>query len=63
MLATGGIWNFGLKRMEGKGDLKGWQWTILIQGLITCVLGIIIYWWMVDFLEHPHWGFWFLGEE
>jgi MFS family permease len=49
VLATGGIVNYGLNQLGGKGGLKGWQWLFLVQGLITCVLGTVTYWWMVDF--------------
>jgi sugar phosphate permease len=63
ILATGGIVNFGLNQLDGKGGLKGWQWMFLVQGLITCLLGVITYWWMVDFPEHSHRSFWFLTKE
>ena len=63
VLATGGIVNFGLNQLDGKGGLKGWQWMFLVQGLITCLLGFATYWWMVDFPEHSHRSFWFLTKE
>lgn len=63
VLATGGIVNFGLNHLEGHGAFKGWQWMFLVQGLITCVLGFITYFWMVDFPENSHRSFWFLNKE
>jgi MFS family permease len=63
VLATGGIVNFGLNHLDGHGALKGWQWMFLVQGLITCVLGGITYFWMVDFPENAHHSFWFLTRK
>ncbi|KAE9991860.1 hypothetical protein EG327_010738 [Venturia inaequalis] len=60
VLATGGFVNFGLNHLGG--SLKGWQWMFLVQGLITSVLGIVTYWWMVDFPENSHKSFWFLDK-
>jgi MFS family permease len=42
VLATGGFVNFGLNHLGG--NLNGWQWMFLVQGLITSVLGIVTYW-------------------
>ncbi|OJI97780.1 hypothetical protein ASPVEDRAFT_49728 [Aspergillus versicolor CBS 583.65] len=40
----------------------GWRWMYLVQGLITCVIGIITYWWIVDFPENARRSFYFLTE-
>ena len=63
VLATGGIVNFGLNTLNGKGGLKGWQWMFVVQGLVACIIGIITYWWIVDFPEKAEQSFYFLGEE
>lgn len=60
VLATGTLLNFGLNHLDGKAGLAGWRWMYLVQGLITCVLGIITYWWMVDFPENSVHSFKFL---
>lgn len=62
VLATGNIVNFGLNHLDGRAGLAGWRWMYLVQGLISCVLGIVTYWWMVDFPEHSHHSFHFLSE-
>jgi hypothetical protein len=62
VLATGSIVNYGLNTLHGKGGLKGWQWMFMVQGLITIVLGILTFWWMVDFPERAHRSFMFLSE-
>ncbi|RAL09236.1 putative MFS transporter [Aspergillus homomorphus CBS 101889] len=61
-LATGYIVNYGLNLLNGKAGLQGWRWMYLIQGLISCVIGILTYWWMVDFPENAHRSFHFLTE-
>jgi MFS family permease len=64
VLATGNIVNFGLNaNLDGHGSLKGWQWMFLVQGIITCFLGGITYFWMVDFPENAHKSFWFLSRK
>ena len=63
ILATGGIVNFGLNRLDHQAGLRGWQWMFLIQGLTTCVIGIATYWWMVDFPENSYKSFLFLDKE
>jgi MFS family permease len=63
VLATGGIVNFGLNQLNGRLGLKGWQWMFVVQGSITAFIGIITYWWMVDFPEQADQSFLFLTPE
>ena len=63
VLATGGIVNFGLNTLDGRGGVKGWQWMFIVQGLMACVIGIATYWWIVDFPENAQDSFFFLDEE
>ncbi|KAJ5498770.1 Major facilitator superfamily domain general substrate transporter [Penicillium expansum] len=63
ILATGNIVNFGLNHLNGVAGLAGWRWMYIVQGLITCVLGIITYWWMVDFPENAQHSFCFLSDQ
>jgi sugar phosphate permease len=63
ILATGGIVNFGLNTLDGRGGLKGWQYMFLVQGLIACIIGIATYFWMVDFPEQAQNSLWFLTPE
>lgn len=63
ILATGSIVNFGLNQLNGKGGLAGWRWMFLVQGLITIILGILTYFWMVDFPENAHRSISFLSED
>ncbi|KAK0925017.1 hypothetical protein LTR91_004207 [Friedmanniomyces endolithicus] len=63
ILATGSIVNFGLNKLDGKAGLAGWRYMFLVQGLITIVLGILTYLWMVDFPDQAHNTPWFLTDE
>lgn len=62
VFATGNIVNYGLNHLNGKAGLAGWRWMYLVQGLITCILGVVTYWWMVDFPENAQHSFCFLTE-
>ena len=62
-LATGNIVNYALNHLDGRAGLVGWRWMFLIQGLISCVVGIFTYWWMIDFPEQAHRSFRFLSKE
>ena len=62
VLATGGIVNFGLNNLDGRGGVKGWQWMFIVQGLVACLIGIATYWWIVDFPEKAQESFCFLDE-
>ncbi|KAL9025573.1 MAG: hypothetical protein Q9196_005630 [Gyalolechia fulgens] len=63
IIATGGIANFGLNHLDGHGGLKGWQWMFVAQGLVACTIGIVAYWWIVDFPEFSDKSFRFLTAD
>ena len=49
--------------MEGLAGLRGWRWIFVIEGLITCLLGIAGYWLLVDFPDSKRKSWAFLGEK
>jgi MFS family permease len=62
ILATGDIVNYGLNHLDGRGGLAGWRWMYIVQGLIACFMGVVTYWWMIDFPEKAGKSLWFLSE-
>ena len=62
ILATGNIVNYGLNHLDGQAGLSGWRWMYLIQGLVTCLIGIATYWWIVDFPDKAQESFYFLSD-
>ncbi|KAG7292798.1 hypothetical protein NEMBOFW57_002842 [Staphylotrichum longicolle] len=63
VLATGSLVNYGLNRLDGRGGLEGWRWMFIVQGLCTCVIGVVTFWWMIDFPENSHKSFRFLSAD
>ncbi|EFY94802.2 Major facilitator superfamily domain, general substrate transporter [Metarhizium robertsii ARSEF 23] len=41
--ALGGPLSIGLLSLSGRGGLKGWQWLFLVEGILTCALGVLAY--------------------
>ncbi|KAF3088032.1 hypothetical protein TWF569_006080 [Orbilia oligospora] len=58
--AFAGILAYGLMQMNGLEGLTGWRWIFIMQGVITCVIAIIAYIFLVPFPDadaHKSWGF------
>lgn len=57
--ACAGILAYGLMQMDGIQGLRGWQWIFIIEGIITCVIGVIGYVLVVDFPDgnRQNWKF------
>jgi len=41
--ALGGPLSIGLLSLRGRGNLSGWQWLFLVEGILTCFLGVCAY--------------------
>ncbi|KAK2033994.1 MFS general substrate transporter [Colletotrichum zoysiae] len=57
--AFAGILAFGLTGLNGAANLKGWSWIFIIEGIITCIIGIAGYFLLVGFpdAQKPTWKF------
>ena len=60
--ACAGILAFGLMQMSGLEGLTGWRWIFIIEGTLTCALGIAGYWLLVDFPDQAHKSWKFINE-
>lgn len=51
LLASGfsNILAYGLSEMKGIGGLNGWQWIFALEGVITVVLGVLGFIFIIDF--------------
>lgn len=72
--ACAGILAYGLMQLGGKdsscaappckghGGLTGWRWIFIIEGALTCALGLGSYFALVDFPDKAHKSWKFLNE-
>jgi MFS family permease len=60
--ACAGILAYGLMQLKGREGLNGWRWIFIIEGAMTCFLGIVGYWALVDFPDKAHKSWHFLNE-
>ncbi|KAL9106071.1 MAG: hypothetical protein Q9227_008857 [Pyrenula ochraceoflavens] len=60
VLASGNILNYFLNHLNGRASLAGWRWMFLVQGIITCIIGLLTYFWIIDFPENSQKSFHFL---
>ncbi|PHH66940.1 hypothetical protein CDD81_5292 [Ophiocordyceps australis] len=61
--ALGGILAFGLSHMDGLAGLSGWRWIFLIEGLMSCLVALLSYVFLVGFPEDAHKSFKFLTKD
>ncbi|KAJ5794752.1 Major facilitator superfamily domain general substrate transporter [Penicillium paradoxum] len=57
--AFGGLLASGLAKMDGLGGYRGWRWVFIIEGILTSVAAIILFFFIADFPEDVKW----LNEE
>ncbi|KAK7468766.1 hypothetical protein VKT23_003267 [Stygiomarasmius scandens] len=57
--AFSGLLAAAIHNMNGVGDLSGWRWIFIIEGLLTIVIAVFSYWVIQDFPETAK----FISEE
>ncbi|ERT02929.1 pantothenate transporter [Sporothrix schenckii 1099-18] len=50
-----GLLAYGFDYASGHGGLSGWQWLFLVEGIITVLIGIAIYFLLPDFPDTAKW--------
>ncbi|EHK49543.1 uncharacterized protein TrAtP1_010782 [Trichoderma atroviride] len=61
--AFSGILAYGLMQLNGRQGISGWRWIFIIEGTLTCALGIAGYWLLVDFPDSTRLTWNFLGQK
>ncbi|KAJ5371061.1 uncharacterized protein N7496_007153 [Penicillium cataractarum] len=46
--AFSGLLAAGIGKMDGVGDYEGWRWIFLIEGLLTVILGVLCFFFLID---------------
>nr|WP_175800678.1 MFS transporter [Burkholderia anthina] len=44
-----------LLQLDGVGNLHGWQWMFMIEGLAASIVGLVAYWYLDDSPEKARW--------
>ncbi|RPA87820.1 MFS transporter [Ascobolus immersus RN42] len=52
--AFGGLLAYGIGNIEARG-LSPWRWIFILEGIMTCVVGVVSYWACPDFPEDVKW--------
>jgi MFS family permease len=66
--ACAGILAYGLMQIKGdprpkkSNGINRWRWIFIIEGALTCFLGIAAYWMLVDFPDKAHMSWKFLTQ-
>ncbi|KAL2814624.1 putative MFS transporter [Aspergillus granulosus] len=53
--AFGGLLASGLGKMHGLANLAGWRWVFIIEGILTCVVAVALFFLLPDFPEEAKW--------
>ncbi|KAG4410573.1 hypothetical protein IFR04_016292 [Cadophora malorum] len=61
--AFGGIFALLFTQMAGLAGYGAWRWIFIMEGIITCLIGILGYIFMVDFPERAHTAWSFLSKD
>jgi len=60
--ALSGILAYGLMQMQGLRGYAGWRWIFIMEGIITCLVGIIGWFFIVGFPDDKHRSRGFLND-
>jgi MFS family permease len=53
--AFGGLLASGIGKMDGICGYKGWRWVFILEGILTCVVSIVLFFLIADFPEDVKW--------
>ncbi|KAN0061517.1 hypothetical protein ACQY0O_006364 [Thecaphora frezii] len=41
-------------KLEGLGGLAGWRWIFVIEGILTCLVALLAWWWLPESVQTSH---------
>lgn len=44
----GGVLAYAFDGVSGKGNLSGWQWLFLVEGITTIIFGVVVFFCLPD---------------
>ncbi|OCH89295.1 MFS general substrate transporter [Obba rivulosa] len=51
----GGLLASAIGKMDGLRGFRGWRWVFILEGVLTCVVSVILYFTIPDFPEDATW--------
>ncbi|CEJ62801.1 hypothetical protein PMG11_11288 [Penicillium brasilianum] len=61
--AASGVLALGFSRMDELANYSGWRWIFIMEGILTCLIGLLGYVFMVSFPSQCHQVRWFLTPQ
>jgi MFS family permease len=59
----GGILAYGFQQMDGLGGEAGWRWIFIMEGILTVIIAVLGYMFLVDFPEDAKNSWKFLKDD
>ncbi|THH30751.1 hypothetical protein EUX98_g3426 [Antrodiella citrinella] len=53
--AFGGLLASAIGKMDGMRGLRGWRWVFILEGTLTCVISVMLFFLISDFPEEAKW--------
>lgn len=53
--AFGGLLATGIANMDGVGGKSNWRWVFILEGILTCVVAVLAYFFISDFPSDAKW--------
>lgn len=53
--AFGGLLASAIENMDGIRGYSGWRWIFILEGILTCILGVVGFFLVADFQEDVKW--------
>ncbi|KAB8217704.1 major facilitator superfamily domain-containing protein [Aspergillus novoparasiticus] len=61
--AFSGILSYGFVHMNGLGNLSAWRWIFVMEGILTCLVGVVGFFLIVNFPNENNLSWKFLSKE